>query len=284
MGPTREYASHESGSATVAVRETQRCTMSLRRRSDTRTRLLYSRHRCAPKRSAPTTLHSHGTTNVSQPHRHHCIWCARARRVHRGSHRSGQSARCIPVALGERRGPGSLHRPREEQRLQGRLRRSRRRARWHRRAAPQRRRPRGREQPERSRRVDARRLLRGERPSDRPGHRARRAPRGEPLEHRGSIGQQRRQSRQRDPRRLAVEHAAHQRPDGVGGREARRRRRTVAILDTGIDYDAFDLNGLVDLSRSTSFVPSDDASPRRSSRRATRSPISMVTGPTSRRR
>jgi hypothetical protein len=34
---------------------------------------------------------------------------------------------------------------------------------------------------------------------------------------------------------------------------------TVAILDTGIDYDALDLNGLVDLSRSTSFVASDDA-------------------------
>jgi len=34
---------------------------------------------------------------------------------------------------------------------------------------------------------------------------------------------------------------------------------TVAILDTGIDYDAPDLNGLVDLSRSTSFVASDDA-------------------------
>jgi lantibiotic leader peptide-processing serine protease len=34
---------------------------------------------------------------------------------------------------------------------------------------------------------------------------------------------------------------------------------TVAILDSGIDYDSFDLNGLVDLSRSTSFVPSDDA-------------------------
>jgi hypothetical protein len=34
---------------------------------------------------------------------------------------------------------------------------------------------------------------------------------------------------------------------------------TVAILDTGIDYDAFDLNGLVDLSRSKSFVPSDDS-------------------------
>jgi subtilisin family serine protease len=34
---------------------------------------------------------------------------------------------------------------------------------------------------------------------------------------------------------------------------------TVAILDTGIDYDALDLNGLVDLSRSKSFVPSDDS-------------------------
>jgi subtilisin family serine protease len=34
---------------------------------------------------------------------------------------------------------------------------------------------------------------------------------------------------------------------------------TVAILDTGIDYDATDLNGLVDLSRSRSFVPSDNA-------------------------
>jgi hypothetical protein len=34
---------------------------------------------------------------------------------------------------------------------------------------------------------------------------------------------------------------------------------TVAILDTGLDYDINDLNGLVDLSRSTSFVPSDDA-------------------------
>jgi hypothetical protein len=34
---------------------------------------------------------------------------------------------------------------------------------------------------------------------------------------------------------------------------------TVAILDTGMDYDDLDLNGLVDLSRSTSFVASDDA-------------------------
>jgi subtilisin family serine protease len=33
---------------------------------------------------------------------------------------------------------------------------------------------------------------------------------------------------------------------------------TVAILDTGIDYDAPDLNGLVDLSRSVSFIPGDD--------------------------
>lgn len=35
-------------------------------------------------------------------------------------------------------------------------------------------------------------------------------------------------------------------------------RVTVAIIDTGIDYDAYDLNGLVDLTRSVSFVPSDD--------------------------
>ena len=34
---------------------------------------------------------------------------------------------------------------------------------------------------------------------------------------------------------------------------------TVAILDSGIDYDTPDMNGLVDLSRSASFVPSDDA-------------------------
>jgi subtilisin family serine protease len=34
---------------------------------------------------------------------------------------------------------------------------------------------------------------------------------------------------------------------------------TVAILDTGLDYNAPDLNGLVDLSRSISFVPSDNA-------------------------
>lgn len=33
---------------------------------------------------------------------------------------------------------------------------------------------------------------------------------------------------------------------------------TVAILDTGIDYDSPDLNGRVDLSRSASFVGSDD--------------------------
>ncbi|MDF1504452.1 S8 family serine peptidase [Roseisolibacter sp. H3M3-2] len=34
---------------------------------------------------------------------------------------------------------------------------------------------------------------------------------------------------------------------------------TVAILDTGIDYNSLDANGLVDLARSASFVPSDDA-------------------------
>jgi subtilisin family serine protease len=34
---------------------------------------------------------------------------------------------------------------------------------------------------------------------------------------------------------------------------------TVAILDSGLDYDAPDLAGLVDLSRSASFVPTDDA-------------------------
>lgn len=34
---------------------------------------------------------------------------------------------------------------------------------------------------------------------------------------------------------------------------------TAAILDTGIDYDAPDLDGLVDLSRSASFMPSDNA-------------------------
>ena len=34
---------------------------------------------------------------------------------------------------------------------------------------------------------------------------------------------------------------------------------TVAILDTGIDYDNPDLNGLVDLGRSASFISTDDA-------------------------
>jgi hypothetical protein len=34
---------------------------------------------------------------------------------------------------------------------------------------------------------------------------------------------------------------------------------TVAILDSGLDYDAPDLNGLVDLSRSVSFIPGDNA-------------------------
>src|SRR5262249_54037647 len=33
---------------------------------------------------------------------------------------------------------------------------------------------------------------------------------------------------------------------------------TVAILDTGIDYDDPDLNGLVDFGRSTSFIPGDN--------------------------
>jgi subtilisin family serine protease len=37
------------------------------------------------------------------------------------------------------------------------------------------------------------------------------------------------------------------------------KRVTVAIIDTGIDYDALDLDGLVDLSRSVSFSASDDA-------------------------
>ena len=34
---------------------------------------------------------------------------------------------------------------------------------------------------------------------------------------------------------------------------------TAAILDTGIDYDSYDMNGMVDLSRSTSLVTSDNA-------------------------
>ena len=34
---------------------------------------------------------------------------------------------------------------------------------------------------------------------------------------------------------------------------------TAAILDTGIDYDSYDMNSMVDLARSKSFVPSDDA-------------------------
>jgi subtilisin family serine protease len=37
------------------------------------------------------------------------------------------------------------------------------------------------------------------------------------------------------------------------------KRVTVAIIDTGIDYDGIDLNGLVDLSRSKSFSASDDS-------------------------
>ena len=34
---------------------------------------------------------------------------------------------------------------------------------------------------------------------------------------------------------------------------------TAAILDSGIDYDGYDMAGIVDLARSTSLVPSDDA-------------------------
>ena len=34
---------------------------------------------------------------------------------------------------------------------------------------------------------------------------------------------------------------------------------TAAIIDSGIDYDSFDMNGMVDLARSASFVPSDNA-------------------------
>ena len=34
---------------------------------------------------------------------------------------------------------------------------------------------------------------------------------------------------------------------------------SIAILDTGIDYDGYDANGLVDLARSKSFIPGDDA-------------------------
>jgi lantibiotic leader peptide-processing serine protease len=34
---------------------------------------------------------------------------------------------------------------------------------------------------------------------------------------------------------------------------------TVAILDTGLDYDAYDMSAVVDVARSKSFVPNDDA-------------------------
>ena len=34
---------------------------------------------------------------------------------------------------------------------------------------------------------------------------------------------------------------------------------TAAILDSGIDYDSYDMNGMVDLARSTSFIASDNA-------------------------
>lgn len=51
---------------------------------------------------------------------------------------------------------------------------------------------------------------------------------------------------------------------------------TVAIIDTGIDYDAPDLNGLVDLGRSKSFVASDNAIT--ATYFATRNPISDYHG------
>ena len=89
----------------------------------------------------------------------------------------------------------------------------------------------------------------------------------------------------RDPLLLAVEHAPDRRRQGVGRRQARQPGVTVAILDTGIDYDEPDLNGLVDLSRSASFVAvATMRSPRRTSRRATRSATTTVTAPTSPRR
>ncbi len=51
---------------------------------------------------------------------------------------------------------------------------------------------------------------------------------------------------------------------------------TVAILDTGIDYDAPDLAGLVDMTRSVSFVASDNQSPQTYFPK--RSPISDYNG------
>jgi subtilisin family serine protease len=51
---------------------------------------------------------------------------------------------------------------------------------------------------------------------------------------------------------------------------------TVAILDTGLDYDIPDLNGLVDLSRSTSLVASDNA--LRATYFPTRNPVTDFNG------
>jgi len=51
---------------------------------------------------------------------------------------------------------------------------------------------------------------------------------------------------------------------------------TVAILDTGLDYDIADLNGLVDLSRSTSLVASDNA--LRATYFPTRNPVTDFNG------
>ncbi len=53
---------------------------------------------------------------------------------------------------------------------------------------------------------------------------------------------------------------------------------TVAILDTGLDYDAFDLAGLVDLSRSRSFVPDDTAYAKLFPGLGTRNPITDYDG------
>ncbi|HEX6749972.1 MAG TPA: S8 family serine peptidase [Longimicrobium sp.] len=51
---------------------------------------------------------------------------------------------------------------------------------------------------------------------------------------------------------------------------------TVAILDSGLDYDINDLNGLVDLSRSTSLVASDNA--LRATYFPTRNPVTDFNG------
>ena len=64
MGPTREYASHESGSATVAVRETPRCTRPTPTTEATpyvHANGLNLAPSARSSASAPTTLHSHGT-------------------------------------------------------------------------------------------------------------------------------------------------------------------------------------------------------------------------------